>query len=147
MRIKTQPSKDYHVYICIYMFVYTYINIYMYTYVYICTYIYVYMCIYMHIQMFIFTYIYMYICTYLYVYICINFMYIHIYIHIRTRKDHKLNKGKFGLRSWLLEVLFLVVPISRKSIVMSSFMSQKIVSQTFFTEHSTWNFFFIKESV
>ena len=41
----------------------------------------------------------------------------------------------------------LAAPFSRKLIEMGPFMSQKIVSMTFFTSHGAWNFIFTGESV
>ena len=46
-----------------------------------------------------------------------------------------------------MEALFTVAPFSRKSIVMGSFISQKTVSMTFYTDCFAWNVFFTRESV
>ena len=42
--------------------------------------------------------------------------------------------------NWQKEALFTVGFFSKKSIKMDSFMPQKTVSMTFFTDPYTWNF-------
>ena len=60
---------------------------------------------------------------------------------------HSINKVKYCLGGWQEEALCTVAPFSRKSIEMGPLMSQKTVSMAFFTDHYTWNLFFIGESV
>ena len=70
-----------------------------------------------------------------------------IQIHLRTySKNVCMHIGdsinsEFCLRSWQLEALFTVAIFSRISIMMARFMSKKIVSIIFFTEHYTWEIF------
>ena len=64
-----------------------------------------------------------------------------LYIYLFSKKD------EFCLKSWQDETLFTVALFSKKSIVLSPFMSQDTVNIAFFTDHCTWNFFFNGESV
>ena len=76
-----------YIYTCIHIYMYTYIHIYIYTYIHIYIYTYTHIYIYTYIHIYIYTYIY--ICIYTYMYICIFCVYIYIiiYIHVRSFQD------------------------------------------------------------